>query len=151
MWPWLRRIASTSPLVVGHKPCRRYCGERFFTLACPIASFVPWARALRRHKDADAHFVLLTSRLRNAPFVDNGRAAGVDNGCAAGIDRPQMRSVGTPALGPCRALGGKLVPVLLGWRHFLMGTRVRPLACHPSQDHTTRPGWILSKQCAPCL
>ena len=93
------------------------------------------ARALRRHKDADAHFVLLIA-LEERTFVDNGRAAGVDNGCAAGIDRPQMRSVGTPALGPCRALGGKLVPVLLGWRHFLMGTRVRPLSCHPSQDHT---------------
>ena len=96
----------------------------FQTLKCPIASFVPWARPLGRHLDAERAPLCCLSRLRNAPLVDNG--------CAAGIDRPRRRSVGTPALGPCRALGGKLVPVLLSWRHFHMGARVvRFLPPHP--------------------
>ena len=103
-------------------------------------------RALGTHFAAtwtlDTHLCCL-SGLRNAPLVDNG--------CAAGIDSPQMRSVGTPALGPCRALGGKLVPVLLGWRHFHMGLCVVRFLATPPESIPTRPGWIRSKQYAPCL
>ena len=122
-------LPAPRPWLWDNKSCRRYCGERLSPSPARSLRSCPGRARFAATWTLTRTFVLLIA-------LEERTFGCADNGCAAGIDRPQMRSVGTPALGPCRAPGGKLVPVLLGWRHFLMGPRVRPLSCHPSQDHS---------------